>query len=323
MVDALSASARLADRAYDSSIATACFGSSGQPESFSGPTRATSIARLIPDFTWSRVCFVLVFVFRPLRLSIKPLLHLKAKRKLVHRFNSADMAKPKVWRAGTSYEKVMELIFHAKPNRDLREKVLRRLKSARLDSVSYNATMRFMDDGHVPCVEPQVEIHFGHAEELLKMKTSAPGADEENPGAFAIRGTISHLVTNEEIVASVARVFGVSDGTKKGLIVPTYGTKRDKVLEEYPAKFRSLLKDSTVSNDGEPIIFERLMLDVSARLTQDVIARFRNEKQLKQDTMDKFAIKKIRDVLMQFRSAPEHVLKQALDEFIVHDLMDS
>jgi hypothetical protein len=204
---------------------------------------------------------------------------------------------------GTSYDKVLELIAATSQFAALRARIRRRAESLRVSRTE----VRVQNGKPLICAF----LAAGNDAEMHDM----PCMERDDGYVFKIWGAGNLMLEPEELHAVVDATFGVPvPGYRKRFVVPTYFCKPGKVKKLFNEKWFDALR-AEVSEIVEPRL-EALTLEVRALfVTEDSTA-------MKVAAKNRYTVDEIKKTLLRFKDAPAEVLKQALDEFVVHALTE-
>jgi hypothetical protein len=127
---------------------------------------------------------------------------------------------------------------------------------------------------------------------------------------FNIYCTYDHLFSEEDIEREILPFFGTKT-------CPTYFCKREKVLKEMSDFIKREISKDEALVEARKAAEARIYLQAMELYTEGAVDR------AIQGWYDDEAVKEIRTALLKFRDLKADVIKRALDEYVVHDIMQS
>lgn len=203
---------------------------------------------------------------------------------------------------GASYEKVVKRIQETNACKSLIEKARHRLSTLRVEEMTGGITYE--------------------GKPFLKFKVVSGTGDsaiirsyEHRNAEFNIWGFTDMAYTRDEMRAVVKETFGVPvNQFSKRMVVPTYFCKIDKVHDEFQNSFGDLARQELGNLGNESI--GRIVTECRERILSTEAA------QVLESTSDRYTIEEIKKTLLRFKDSKPEILKQALDEFVVHALTE-
>ena len=207
---------------------------------------------------------------------------------------------------GQSYERIQKLMMETSDGQRLVEKALRRLNNVNLGESEFKTN--YNDRPH--CYKTVI---FGVDRETTEARVSI-----DFTGSFYFTMSPKHLITDDDIKELVEANFGVTKPGSKKPSVPTFFCKAPRVIQ-YLENARNLdnLLDSSLNI---PALMEGVRVSVNKSI--EAFTKSEEFREGLQAARDDLIVTKIREVLGQFKDATPAVLKRALDEFVMHEIME-
>jgi hypothetical protein len=211
------------------------------------------------------------------------------------------MAKPK----GTgisSYGQICIRLAATSGYGRVRAIILEAFQKAHISKIGPVDSYTRIDNGRRP---HSFEIDFGNERPTRFTMVIARGAEKAELNIYC---AYEHLFSNEDVEREILPFFGTKT-------CPTYFCKREKVLTEMSDFIkREISKDAELveaRRAAEAAIYQQAMELYTDGTVDRTI----------QGWYDDEAVKEIRQALLKFRDLKAEVIKRALDEYVVHDIM--
>jgi len=209
-------------------------------------------------------------------------------------------------KSGGSYDRIQLNLMESNGGKELTARVFRRLHNWRLGEAKFSTGYR--DD-------PQCHLYveYGEGDEMTKQTV---GIDAK--GVFYFDVADQMIITDDDINYLVKENFGVVPPGAKKPVVPTYNCSKARVIEHL---LHARLTDRLISLELH-MVSQRIA--VRAEITKSIQEYTMSDtfKNGCQGAREDIIVKKIRDVLGQFKDATPSVLKRALDEYVMHEIME-
>ena len=211
------------------------------------------------------------------------------------------MKKQRKLKTGENYDKVINLLCQTVDFQNLRARSVRRLQTARIGKFKYKT-----DWGGKPVAI--AVIAYGEGEEEQTQEVSS----EYNAGKLYLNINPSVYWNKEEIGEVVEKNFGVVKPGFKKPHVPTYFLNPDRVRDAFYER-SALLEVSALVLEAK----ERVQQALDEYILTD---EYKAGLQLARED---YTVEEIKKVLLRFKDATPDVLRRALNEFVMHEVMES
>ena len=208
---------------------------------------------------------------------------------------------------GASYAKVRDLIFETSEWEGLLALMIRRLNHFSVVGIKYLINY----DGRATAT---VQVGFGQDSE---MRLASVHHNKYCSPEFMIVMNRSHIVSAADVEGVLRRTMGyIPPGSRKP-VVPTYNCSVDNML-------MFLMDNGGEHEIGKPAISSDMIREASDRANV-VLAKITESDEFRDNmrrVREDHIVDKIRECVQSFPDATAPVLKRALDEYVMHQIMD-
>lgn len=203
----------------------------------------------------------------------------------------------------SSYDKICKSLKYTQDFVDFTARTLHMLNTARVDSWKFGASEHATK---VLVVNTTLNVAFGESPEEVIHEVWV--GDSSNPGNWSV--DVMTLCPDSRLNSLVDKLFGKSKSC------PTYFCNPDKVKEKWPSYARDCIREDLKDPLGR----------TSGKLRNLMSEALNSEEFLREKTnfFERRIVDDIKQVLLKYAPiARPHVYKQAVDEYLITDIMES